>query len=77
MTEIRARAKEMDTDMTVSIIIIAREPLRRDEKSADWTAEKLFILLIQVALNISLAAFQTNDDIMINHSVRFVNCKSI
>ena len=35
MTEIRARAKEMDTEMIVSIIIIAREPLRRDEKSAD------------------------------------------
>ena len=25
MTEIRARAKEMDTDMTVSVIIIAAE----------------------------------------------------
>lgn len=34
MTEISARTKEMDTDTTVSIII-AREPLRRDEKSAD------------------------------------------
>lgn len=34
MTEISARTKEMDTDITVSIII-AREPLRRDEKSAD------------------------------------------
>lgn len=76
MTEISARTKEMDTDTTVSIII-AREPLRRDEKSADLTAEKLFILLIQVALNISLAAFQINDDTMINHSVRFVNCNSI
>ena len=76
--EIRARAKEMDTDMTVSIIIIAKEELlRRDEKSADWTAEKLFILLIQVALNISLAAFQINDVTIINYRVQFVNCKSI
>lgn len=34
--EIRAITKEMDTDMTVSIIIIAKEELlRRDEKSAD------------------------------------------
>lgn len=33
MTEISARTKEMDTDITVSIII-AREPLRHDEKSA-------------------------------------------
>ena len=76
--EIRAMTKEMDTDMTVSIIIIAKEELlRRDEKSADWTAEKLFILLIQAELNISGYAFQINDDTMINHSVRFVNRNSI
>lgn len=35
IVEIRAMTKEMDTDMTVSIIIAKEELLQRDEKSAD------------------------------------------
>ena len=68
----------MDTDMTVSIIIIAKEELlRRDEKSAAHAAVLKLFILAQVEVNIFIAAFQINDETMINHSVRFVNCNSI
>ena len=78
ISEIRARAKEKDTDMTVSVIIIAAEEFwRQDEKSAAHAAVLKLFILAQVEVNIFIAAFQINDVNIINYRVQFVNCKSI
>lgn len=77
-SEIRARTKEKDTDMTVPAIIIAEEEFwRHDEKSAAQAAVLKVFILAQAEVNIVFAAFQINDVTMINYRVRFVNCKSI